>query len=283
VHLRRIQVGVLLCLLWWSAAPASAQQAARFHDRIAAIAGGNNSEERRSGITAFLDASSIDYTKDEFTLSGISGTNIVVNVPGKNAGKVLLLGAHYDRVPQGKGAVDNAASCAVLLELLSEFKSKPLENYSVRAIFFDLEERGLVGSQAYFAKARESGLPALAVNLDIFAYGDTIFATASAADGPLAAALQQAAQQFSMRLRLIARNQYPASDHRIMMLAGIETIGLALIDGAEIDALLQPTGSPPRILSIIHSDGDSIDKVRTEDMEKALPVLEKTIRLIDAR
>jgi Zn-dependent M28 family amino/carboxypeptidase len=269
--------------LWCSAAPAPAQQAVRLHDRIAAIAGGNTSEERKNAITAYLDASGIDYTKDEFTLPGLSGTNIVANVPGKNAGKVLLLGAHYDRVPQGKGAVDNAGSCAVLLELLSEFKSKPLENYSVRAIFFDLEERGLVGSQAYFAKARESGLPALALNLDIFAYGDTFFATASAEDGPLAGALQQAAQQSSMPLRLIARNQYPASDHRIMMLAGIETVGLALIDGAEIDALLQPKGAPPRILTIIHSDGDTMDKVRTEDMEKALPVLEKTIRLVDAR
>src|SRR5262249_23167120 len=146
----------------------------------------------------------------------------IVEVPGrKSAVQTLLLGAHYDRVAQGQGAVDNAASCAVVIELLTAFKAKPLENYSVRAVFFDLEEGGLVGSQAYIAKIRAGGLPALAVNLDIFAYGDTFFANPSAPGGRLATALQQAAEQSSVQVRFVTeRNQYPASDHRPMMAAG---------------------------------------------------------------
>src|SRR5262249_23667452 len=143
-----------------------------------------------------------------------------------------------------------------LLGLLSRIKANPLAGYTVRAVFFDLEERGLVGSQAYFAKNSGAGLPDQAINLDIFGYGDTLFATASFQGRQLAAALQQAVQESSMPLRWLPPNQYPASDHRIMIAAKIETVGLALIDGKEIDLIEQRGGAEPRILTIIHTPED---------------------------
>jgi len=283
MRIKHVQSGIALCLLLGSAAIANAQFAAQFHDRIAAIASGSDTEARRQAITKALDSIGIQYRLDDFTTPTFSGTNIVAEVAGTKPAKTLLLGAHYDRVAQGSGAVDNAASCAVLLGLLSRLKSNPLEGYSVRAVFFDLEERGLVGSQGYFAKNRGAGLPDQALNLDIFGYGDTLFATASAQDGQIATALQRAADEASVPLRWMPRNQYPASDHRIMMAAGIETVGLALIDGKEIDLIGQRGGAEPRILTIIHTPEDTIDKIRSEEMEKAFPVLEKLIRLLDKR
>jgi hypothetical protein len=123
------------------------------------------------------------------------------------------------------------------------------------------------------------------VNLDIFGYGDTFFANPSAPDGPLASAIRQAAEQTSIAVRFVAeRNQYPASDHRPMMAAGIETVGLALIDGGEIEPILKHQEQPPpRILTIIHTPGDTIDKVRPDDMEKGFVALEKAIRLVDGK
>jgi putative aminopeptidase FrvX len=263
---------------------AQAQLATRLRDGIAAIAAGSDTAARRQVIVQALAGSGIEYQLEEFTFPAFSGTNIVADLPGRNTTRTLLVGAHYDRVAQGNGAVDNASSCAVLLELLAAFKANPLQNYAVKGVFFDMEERGLVGSQAYFARAREGGTPALAVNLDIFGYGDTLFAVSpSPAAGPLITALQQAAKDSSMPVRLIETvSQYPASDHRIMITAGIDTLGLALIDGAEIDAILQPRANPaPRIMSIIHSSQDTIDSVRGDDVEKALPVLERMLRLVD--
>ena len=283
MRIKHVQSGIVLCLLLAYTAVANAQAAAQFHDRIAAIASGSDAEARRLAITKALDSIGIQSRLDDFTTPTFSGTNIVAELAGTKPTKTLLLGAHYDRVAQGNGAVDNAASCAVLLGLLAKFKSNPLEGYTIRAVFFDLEERGLVGSQAYFAKNRGAGLPDQALNLDIFGYGDTLFATASAQDGPLAAALQRAADEVSVPVRWMPRNQYPASDHRIMMTAGIETVGLALIDGKEIDALGQRGGAEPRILTIIHTPEDTIDKIHSEDIEKAFPVLEKLIRLLDKR
>jgi Zn-dependent M28 family amino/carboxypeptidase len=284
VLLQRVFPMGLLCLaILLTAHPASAQRAAMLRERTAAIAEGKDSEARRRAITDYLQASGVEYRLEPFEISRFSGTNIVVDVPGPAASKTFLLSAHYDRVAVGQGAVDNAASCAVLLSLLSQFKSSPLQKYSLRVVFFDSEEIGLVGSQAYLASIRERGFPAGAINLDIFGYGDTLFATSSELKSPLAAALQQAAEGSSIAVRLVEPQRYPASDHRPMITAGIETLGVALIDGAEIDAILQPKGAPPRILTIIHSTSDAMDKIRPDDMEKAAPVIEKTIRLIDQR
>jgi Zn-dependent M28 family amino/carboxypeptidase len=268
----------------WAAVTLHAQQPA-IRDSIAAIGEGSDAVARRRAITDQLDALKVSYHLEEFSFPNYSGTNVVADIPAKNStAKTFLLGAHYDRVAQGQGVVDNGASCVVLLRLLAQFKLKPLDNYSVRAVFFDLEERGLVGSQAYFAKHQSDEKPALAMNFDVFGYGDTFFAFASSETGPLATALQQAAKQSTVPVRLItSRTQYPASDHRIMAAAGVETIGLALIDGSEIDAILQSGGTPPRVLTIIHTPADSLDKIRSTDIEKALPAVEQTIRLIDGK
>jgi Zn-dependent M28 family amino/carboxypeptidase len=155
---------------------------------------------------------------------------------------------------------------------------------SIKAVFFDLEERGLIGSAAYVAKTRDAEKPAFAMNLDVFGYGETFFANASLADGPLVAAFQEAAKQYSISARLItSRFQYPGSDHHNLMAAGIETIGLSLIFGSEIDAIVERSVPKPRVLTIIHSPGDTLDKIRTADIEHAFPALEKAIRLIDMR
>ena len=50
-----------------------------------------------------------------------------------------------------------------------------------------------------------------------------------------------------------------------------ETVGLALIDGKEIDAMGH----------IIHTPEDTIDKIHADDIEKAFRVLENLIRFVD--
>jgi Zn-dependent M28 family amino/carboxypeptidase len=275
------RIALTICLIISTSAAAAAQHAADFMDRTAAIAKGQDAEARRRTITDALEAAGIEYHLEGFSFSRFSGTNIIVDIPGKDASKVFLLGAHYDRVSVGQGAVDNAASCAVLLELLKEFKGSPLHNFSIQAVFFDLEEGGLVGSQAYLAGIRNKQMPADAVNLDIFGYGDTLFAAASSMDGPLAQALQRAAQKNSVQVRLVEPARYPASDHRPMISAGIETLGVALIDGAEVDPILQRSAQTPRILTIIHTPQDTTDKIRGMDIEKAFPVIVQTLREMD--
>jgi Zn-dependent M28 family amino/carboxypeptidase len=273
----RIILAAILILFQVPRAPAD-----QLRRTTAAIAAGDTTADRRAAITDRLKAAGVEFHVEDFVSGTRTGANVVATLPGKPGTKALLLGAHYDRVAKGRGAVDNAASCAVLLELMESLKSKPLAS-SVTFVFFDLEELGLLGSRSYFQTHSGSALPAQAMNFDIFGYGDTLFVTPSKADSPLLAFLQQAASELGFPVRSLPMTQYPSSDHRSMALAGVPTLGVTLIDGSEIDSVITPGPTPSRILSMIHTDADTMDQIREQDMAKALPVLERTIRLLDSR
>lgn len=61
----------------------------------------------------------------------------------------ILIGAHYDGVVGSPGADDNGTGVAALLELARSFAQQPLSAQELWFVAFDLEEYGLVGSQAY--------------------------------------------------------------------------------------------------------------------------------------
>ncbi len=89
--------------------------------------------------------------------------NLMARLPGtrSGAGKAVLLMAHYDSVPHGPGASDDAAGCAALLETLRALKSSaPLERDLI-FLFTDGEEAGLLGAEAFAEEhpwAKEVGL-----------------------------------------------------------------------------------------------------------------------------
>jgi len=69
-----------------------------------------------------------------------------------------------------------------------------------------------------------------------------------------------------------------------MISAGIETLGIALIDVSEIDGVLKAIaggrGQLPKILTVIHTKNDTIDKVREAEMEKGVALVERIIRRV---
>jgi Zn-dependent M28 family amino/carboxypeptidase len=75
--------------------------------------------------------------------------NIIVDLPGTDfPEQVLIIGAHFDAVPGSPGADDNGSGTAALLELAHVLKDVPMKR-TVRLIFFNLEEIGLLGSVDY--------------------------------------------------------------------------------------------------------------------------------------
>jgi acetylornithine deacetylase/succinyl-diaminopimelate desuccinylase-like protein len=276
-----------LALLFFLALPGSptlAQDATRLETTTAAIAAAQGSDQRREAIVTRIRGLGLEPTLQPFGEGNRAGTNVVVTLPGREA-RTILIGAHYDRVQVGQGAVDNAASCAALLELMTAFKASPLGRYALTFVFFDREENGLLGSRAYFAA--NANRPAYAMNLDIFAYGNEFFVTASKPDGALMRELRAAAGAITMTVRDTPPARYPESDHQSMMAAGIETLGLAIVDTADIDAVLAiggpglRVGQGPRILSIIHTPNDTMAEVRVAEITRAIPALERTIRALD--
>lgn len=275
----------LLCLaLVAERAAAQPDVAARFASQVTAIASGADTKARGAAIIKRLDELGIKHRIEAFTFDGRPGENIVAELPAGKATKQLMLGAHYDRVRAGQGAVDNASGSAAVLELLAALKKDPLKEYAVTAVFFDLEEIGLRGSAAYI-KAREGkNLPAIFINFDVFGYGDTLWTMSSRESALADLSVKAAAKAAKFPLQIGAA--YPPSDHLSFIKAGIETLSFSLIDGKEIPPILkafqgEQPDPMPRVLTIIHSPNDTADKIDGAAVARALPIVENAIRLME--
>lgn len=80
------------------------------------------------------------------------GTNIIGTRRGSSA-RTIILGSHYDSVGC-PGADDNGSGCAVNLLVARALAQQKLA-HSLTIVFFDAEERGLVGSSYYASQMRE--------------------------------------------------------------------------------------------------------------------------------
>ncbi len=99
-------------------------------------------------------------------------TNVLARVPGTKRGpKAVLVAAHYDGVPSGPAAGDDAAGVAAVLEMLRALRTgPPIANDLIIAIT-DGEEMGLLGAAAFVSEHRWAKDVALV--LDFEARGTT--------------------------------------------------------------------------------------------------------------
>lgn len=108
-------------------------------------------------------------TEQKIKTGGIvTGKNIVVSVDGKSK-KQVIVGAHYD----GDGIGDNGSGLALLLATAVGFAGKKMP-YSVRYVFFDNEEIGLFGADAYAESMSKTEISntLFMINMDSLAFGD---------------------------------------------------------------------------------------------------------------
>ena len=102
--------------------------------------------------------------------------NVIAELPGRNAGNVVMAGAHLDSVTAGPGIQDNGSGSAALLETaLLMAKSNPQN--TLRFAWWGAEERGLLGSRAYVADLpqQERDRIALYLNFDMVGSPNYIF------------------------------------------------------------------------------------------------------------
>ena len=124
--------------------------------QLRAISAGGNNAARRTAITKRLDELGIKYRLDKFSEGGLSGTNIVAELKPTGQ-KVLMLGAHYDRVEQGKGAIDNASGSTAVLELLAALSANPTKESFSLCRLLRPGGRGPGRLSKLFAGARKKG------------------------------------------------------------------------------------------------------------------------------
>lgn len=110
-------------------------------------------------------------TPQPFTAQGHEHYNWQLEVTGHTPTLApILIGAHYDTVPGSPGADDNGSGVAVLL-MLAELLSQHQPARSVHCVAFDLEEYGLLGSQACAEHWRSQNKPLhLMLSLEMLGY-----------------------------------------------------------------------------------------------------------------
>jgi len=103
--------------------------------------------------------------------------NIILELPGRGEG-VVILGAHYDTVPDSVGANDNASGIGVLLTLAERLARPPWFDqgasvfpFTLRFIAFGSEETGLDGSLYYVDRLTDAELDDIRVMINLDSVG----------------------------------------------------------------------------------------------------------------
>ena len=101
---------------------------------------------------------------------------MLAELPGKNAGNVVMAGAHLDSVNAGPGINDNGSGSAALIEVAENLRGVKPQN-TLRFAWWGAEESNLVGSTYYVANLSQDELDriALYLNFDMIGSPNHVF------------------------------------------------------------------------------------------------------------
>lgn len=242
---------------------------------------------RFDALTAMLTRRGLAYEVQRFAggrpNAPVEGRNVVVTLG--SGSREIVLGAHYDAVIRDgqavDGLVDNAASVVALAQAAERLKGRPLR-HTVRIVFFDQEEIGLIGSKAWLAARRTP--PVAAVNFDVNGYGDTLMfgGLKSDARGELRNAVRRVCTQ--RQLDCLRFDQYPPSDDLSFSAAGVPVVSIGFQPALEAHRLwvwaheqgrpnpALPKGYLPEVLRVIHTPEDKLSRIQPATLETAAAV-----------
>ena len=114
---------------------------------------------QQMGLTPHVQTASVVGSRASRPFRAAAVSNVWVRVRGRASTGTVLLAAHYDSVPTGPGASDDAASVAAILETLRALHARYGTGLRLRndlvLLFTDGEEAGLFGARA-FVESRNS-------------------------------------------------------------------------------------------------------------------------------
>ncbi|NNF00551.1 MAG: M28 family peptidase [Pyrinomonadaceae bacterium] len=155
------------------------------------------------------------------------GTNIYAIIPATiKSDEYVLLGAHYDSVKGSPGANDNASGTVLVLGVALQILKLNERKRNFIIVFFDQEERGLIGSRMFARKLKRDGM-----NLHS---AHTVDQMGWDADGDKAIeielptpALEKAYRQEAAKLSItVHKTNVPSTDHTAFREIGFNAIGV---------------------------------------------------------
>ncbi|MCA1798140.1 MAG: M28 family metallopeptidase [Xanthomonadaceae bacterium] len=239
-----------------------------------------DNDARRAAVIALVERAGFETRLFEFPNDGRdesdgrpAGHNVLFSIGPQGYGGAVVAGAHFDAAYLRDGTfldgmVDNAASVVALIRVATALRDAPL-NRRIDFVLFDMEEIGLVGSRHY-AQSLPAGAVSAMVNLDVNAYGDTVF-FGQTDHGHATLYRSVASACATLAATCIDFRRYPSSDHLSFQAAGIPNVSLSVLPRTEVHQLwLLVNAGPdsglaeglvPSVFRTIHSPGDKLDRV----------------------
>ncbi len=168
----------------------------------------------------------------------------------------MLLGAHLDSWDLGRGAIDDGAGCAIVMEAgrqIARLARHPRR--TVRVVLFANEENGLAGAKAYAdAHAAELGSHVLALEADLGA-GRVYEARFLGPAGAMAAFRAVAAAVEPLGAVTSDQEAHGGADVSPLMALGVPVMDLRQDASSYFD--------------FHHTANDTVERVRKEDIDQA--------------
>ena len=106
----------------------------------------------RAQVASFVDKATIEAYSE-------TGRNVVAEIRATvDSDQWVVFGAHFDSVKNCPGANDNASGVSVVYEVARHIATMGQRNINVYIVFFDEEERGLIGSRNFARSLKSKGV-----------------------------------------------------------------------------------------------------------------------------
>jgi putative aminopeptidase FrvX len=229
---------------------------------------GDNKQREATLKQMFTEAGCDGQHISEQPVKGSKLPNVICVLPG-SSDKVIVVGAHFDRVSAGDGIVDNWSGASLLPSLYEAVKTEPRKHTYIFIGFTD-EEKGMVGSHFYVRQMTKEQVAAThaMVNMDTLGLAPSeVWATHS--DKRLMDALASIANQLKVPLTGVNVDQIGSSDS--------ESFDERKIPRITVHSLTQATFNA----GILHTEKDKFSAMRLDDYYQTYRLLSAYIAYLD--
>lgn len=229
---------------------------------------GDNKQRESTLKQMFTEAGCDGQHVSEQPVKGSKLPNVICLLPG-SSDKVIIVGAHFDRVSEGDGVVDNWSGAALLPSLFEAVKTEPRKHTYIFIGFTD-EEKGLVGSRFYVQQMTKEQVAAIdaMVNMDTLGLASTEV-WASHSDKVLYGALVYIAKQLNVPVTGVNVDQIGSSD--------AESFAERKVPRITIHSLTQETFNA----GILHTSKDKLSAMRLDDYYQTYRLLTAYVAFLD--
>jgi len=216
----------------------------------------------------FSEAGCDDQHLSEQSVKGSKLPNVVCTLPG-TSDKVIIVGAHYDHVPEGDGVVDNWSGASLLPSLYQAVKIDPRKHTYIFIGFTD-EEKGEIGSHYYAREMTKEQVVATdaMVNMDTLGLAPTEV-WVSHSDKNLTGALVSLAKQINVPVTGVSVDQVGSSDSVQFSERKIPSITIHSLTQEAWDA------------QILHTSKDKLSAIKLDDYYQTYKLLAAYLAFLD--